>query len=114
MAPRSFIYKPPVEAVEGAAPSRRGAVARSVAIAALVSLMLGSKPLLNWTNELPISPASDLLLTLAQRWDDASAHAGLTRYGEAIRYWLQSFEGARFNSTAAADIEDRDRPPARP
>jgi hypothetical protein len=95
MAERVFLYKPPVEAVEGARGAGLKPVGQAVAAAALVSLLLGSKPLLDWANELPIGPVSDVLLFVAQDWDDTAGALGLTRYGEAIRYWLRGFEGER-------------------
>jgi hypothetical protein len=95
MSDRSVVYKPPVEVVDGAAPAPLRQVGRSIGAATLVAFLLGSKPLLTWTNELPIGPVSDLLLYVAQDWDDAAGSVGLTRYGEAIRYWLRAFEGAR-------------------
>ena len=95
MAPRTLAYKPPVEAVDRAAPAPLRRVAASTVIATAVALLLGAKPLLAWTNQLPIGPVSDFLLFLAQGWQDTAESLGLTRYAEAIRYWLRAFEGLR-------------------
>jgi hypothetical protein len=95
MAERSFVYKPPVEAVGDAAPVRLARVRRAIAVATVAAFLLGSKPLLAWTNELPISPVSDFLLYLAQAWQDEAESGGLTRYADWIQHALRAFEAWR-------------------
>jgi hypothetical protein len=85
----------PVEAISGAKPSRLGPVARSIALAAIVMLCLGSKGLLAWTNDLPINPVSDALLALAQEWHDLMTRAGLTGYSDSVRNALRAFKALR-------------------
>ncbi|HLY56607.1 MAG TPA: hypothetical protein VKS60_13675 [Stellaceae bacterium] len=95
MSARPFPYKAPTEAIEGAAPASLRRVSYGIAVAALVALLLGSKPLLTWINELPIGPVSDLMLSAAQAWDDTAEAVGLTWFGDTIRDRRKQFEGER-------------------
>src|SRR5579863_5408035 len=65
------------------APLRKvsGAMLAAVAVMAL----FGSEALLNWANDLPISPTSDNILSAAQSWHDAISHAGLPEVATQLR-----------------------------
>ena len=95
MSTRPFPYKPPAEAIAGAAPADLRHVSYALAAAMLVALLFGSKPLLTWINELPIGPVSDLMLSAAQGWDDTAEAIGLTWFGDTIRDRRRQFEGER-------------------
>jgi hypothetical protein len=95
MARRTLVYKKPVEVIEGAAPAPLRAVAPSVAIAAVTCLLLGSKALFDWTNDLPVGPISDTLLDAAGRWQDAMKSIGLTQFAEAAHALLEAVRGLR-------------------
>lgn len=94
-AKRKIVYKKPVEVVEGAHPLPVRQVARTILIAALASLILGSHAFQVWANNLPIGPASDFLLYIAQFWQDLMTKLGLTHFAEALRTLLHAFEGSR-------------------
>jgi hypothetical protein len=94
-APAAIAYKRPIEVVDGARPMSLAQVARSIAVAVLVMLLLGSKALLNWTNDLPIGSISDFLLYVAQAWQHLMTQAALTGFAESIRNALHTFEGLR-------------------
>ena len=65
----------PAEVIEGAAPSRLPGVARSVAAAALVMLLLGSQPLADWASRLPVNSVTDILAQITQEGQEwAGAH----------------------------------------
>jgi len=87
-----LVYKKQVEAVEGALPSRLRDVIAAIAAAALTSLALGSNALLNWTNNLPISPVSDFLLNLAQTWQNWMTAIGLTKFSAACTSALTALQ----------------------
>lgn len=94
-APR-LVYKPPVEVVDaGARAFRLRQVLLSIAIAALVMLVFGSKALVGWCNGLPIGPVSDFLLYLAQGWHQLMTEAGVTGFAETLRKALRAFEALR-------------------
>jgi|GEM_PF-6736483 type IV secretory pathway VirB2 component (pilin) len=82
---RSFTSRPPAEMVRGARGMPLGEVARTVAVAAVVAVLLGSRALLDWTAALPVSPASDALLSAAETWHDLMDGLGLSRFGDTIR-----------------------------
>jgi hypothetical protein len=86
----------PVEVVADAAPAGLGAVSRSVIAATLVASLLGSAPLLDWVNGLPVGSLSDALVGPAQAWQDWMAAAGLTVFGDAIRALLAMLETLRW------------------
>lgn len=94
-AKRKIVYKKTVEAVEGAHPLPARQVVHTLLIAALVSLILGSHAFQVWANNLPIGPASDFLLYLAQVWQDLMTRLGITHFAEALRALLHAFEGSR-------------------
>ncbi len=94
-APRPVSYKPPLEVVAGATPEPLRRVAASIVVAALVTLVLGSKALIAWTNDLPISPISDFLLYVAQGWQDAMEEAGLTLFADSVNHALHWLQGLR-------------------
>ncbi len=92
---RQIIYRPAVEGIGGAAPMPLRGVVVSVLISTLACLVLGSKALLNWTNDLPISPVSDFLLYVAQSWHTAMIHLGVTGFSDSIQKALRHFEALR-------------------
>jgi hypothetical protein len=92
---RSITYKPPQEVVAGAAPDPLRRVAAAILIATLVTMLLGSKAFLAWSNDLPISQASDFLLYIAQGWQDAMEAIGLTLFADAIHQLLHWLQGVR-------------------
>lgn len=95
-SPRTGIsYKRPVEVVDTARSLAVHRVARSIAVAAFVMLLLGSKAVLNWTNDLPIGTLSDFLLYLAQAWQHLMTEAGLSGFAESVRNALHWFEALR-------------------
>lgn len=91
---RKIVYKQPVEAVEGAHPQPVRQVAKTLLIAMLVSLILGSHAFQAWANNLPIGPVSDFLLYVAQVWQDWATKLGLTHFAESLRAFLHAFEGS--------------------
>lgn len=95
-APRPRAAPPlPVEAVEDAAPAGLAETGRGLALGTLTAAALGSKALAAWANDLPISPASDFLLYVAQAWQDMAGALWLTRYAEAVHALLRLIEGLR-------------------
>jgi hypothetical protein len=91
---RSITYKKPVEVVDGARPMPLGKVIRTLLIAALVAMVLGSHAFQAWANNLPIGPVSDFLLYVVQFWQDLMSWLGLTGVAEGLRTLLHSFEGS--------------------
>jgi hypothetical protein len=92
---RTIPYRPPVEIVDGARASSLRAVGGCIAAATLVAFVVGSRPLLAWTNELPIGPVSDFLLYLAQWWHDRMTELGVAGFADGARAILRAFQGAR-------------------
>ena len=74
-----------------AVPFRRAAFA--VLTAAVVSLCLGSQALQTWSTALPINRASDAVLTMAAKWNEAMVRAGLTAVAAELRAEFRKFEG---------------------
>jgi len=87
-----LVYKPQIEGVEGALPSRVSSVCAAVIAAALVALLLGSNALLNWVNNLPIGPVSDFLLLLSQDWQNWMAALHITAFSTALNNGLTWFQ----------------------
>jgi hypothetical protein len=90
--PRSLSLKLPVESVSGARRSTLPEVARVVAIATLAALLLGSRALLDWSAELPVSALSDALLGAAETWHGLMEGLGLNRLGDGIRAAFRSLQ----------------------
>ncbi|MGB9152638.1 MAG: hypothetical protein WCD70_06080 [Alphaproteobacteria bacterium] len=92
---RPISYKPSL-VMEGAAFFRFAAVARASLLAAVVTLVLGSKALLSWTNDLPIGKISDVLLYCAQTWQDWMSNLGITHFADAAFNALRWLEALRW------------------
>ena len=86
----------PREEVSDAAPAPLAQVVRSIAVAAAITLLLGSKALLAWTNDLPIGSISDFLLYLAQAWQDLMNDAGLALFADWLRAALRALQALRW------------------
>ena len=89
---KTVTYKLQIEGVEGALPSRLGSVCAAVFTCTLVALLLGANALLNWTNNLPISPVSDFILQLATDWQNGMNTIGLGHFSTALNAWLTGFQ----------------------
>ncbi len=92
MAKPGLVYKPQIEGVEGALPSRLLPLCGAVLAAALAALLLGSNALLNWVNNLPIGPVSDFLLLIAQVWQNWMAALHMTACSTALNNALTWFQ----------------------
>jgi hypothetical protein len=88
----SITYKPIIEVIESAQPNELRAVRGFLAVATLAALLLGSRQILGWTQELPVSALSDLLLGLAQGWHDLMRQLGLAQIADGARAALRSFQ----------------------
>ncbi len=88
----ALVYKPQIEGVEGALPSRLLPVCGAVVAAALAALVLGSNALLNWVNNLPIGPVSDFLLLVTQDWQNWMAALHLTAFANGLNAALTWFQ----------------------
>jgi hypothetical protein len=89
---KELMYQKQIEGVEGALPSRLGSVFAAVFTCTLVALLLGANALLNWTNNLPIGPASDFALQLATDWQGWMNAIGLGHFSTALNAWLTGFQ----------------------
>jgi hypothetical protein len=69
--------------MDGATPARLKNVTIAVFVAAFIMLLLGSKALLGWANDLPIGWLSDFVLLIAQTWQDWMHKIGLTGFADA-------------------------------
>ena len=96
--PRPIVYKRPIEVVGDATAQSLGRVVPSIAVATLVTLLLGSKPLLNWANQLPISETSDFVLFVADRWNDTCDRVGVTAFADKARALLRYVEALRWGA----------------
>jgi hypothetical protein len=85
----------PREVMTGASPTPLRQVTLALAMASLVALLLGSRPLLTWAEELPVGPVGDTALELATRWHDAMGAIGFDRPYDATRKALQEFKSRR-------------------
>jgi hypothetical protein len=92
---RAIIYKKPVEVVDGAQPLPLADVRKTVLIAAVVALLLGSHAVQAWANNLPIGSISDFMLYVAHAWQGCMEKAGITAFAETLRTLLHAFEGLR-------------------
>ena len=92
---KTLVYKRPVEVVEDARPQRVMQVGLAILLAALVMLVLGSKALLEWANNLPIGRISDFILYLAQAWQDLLEAAHITGFAADVRKLLQWLQDLR-------------------
>jgi hypothetical protein len=86
----------PVEVIEGAVPFRFRAVTLALAAAALIMLLFGAKPLLDWVNALPIGPSSDALLGFSVAWSDLCDTLHLNTVFTATQEWFRQFQALRF------------------
>lgn len=89
---KEVIYKRQIEGVEGALPCRLGAVCGAVIACTLTALLLGSNALLNWANNLPISPVSDFILQLATDWQNWMNIIHLGPFSTTLNAWLTAFQ----------------------
>ena len=85
----------PREVMTGARPAPLPQVAMALAAAMLVALLLGSRPLLTWAEELPVGPIGDTALELATRWHDAMSAIGFDKPYDATRKAFQAFKSRR-------------------
>lgn len=85
----------PREVMTGARTATLRQVTRALAMAGLVALLLGSRPLLTWAEELPVGPIGDTALELATRWHDAMGAIGFDRPYDATRKAFQDFRSRR-------------------
>ncbi len=88
-------YQRQIEAVDGATASGLPGVCRAVAMGTLVALILGSKEVLAWVNDLPIGPASDFLLLIAQSWQDEMVHIRVTGFSDTLHKLLAALQALR-------------------
>jgi hypothetical protein len=77
---REIVYRPPAEPIADAPTRPLGDVARAIVAAAFVMLLLGSGPLLKWTEELPVNPITDRLAIAVETWHGAMTDLGLARF----------------------------------
>ena|SRR5579862_3463076 len=89
---RALKYKTPVESVADALPTTLARTGWSLVAATLIALLLGSKALLSWANELPIGRLSDFILYLSQGWDNEMRRLGVTHFAAAVRDFLHHFQ----------------------
>ena len=82
----------PREVMTGASAAPLRQVAAALVTAALVALLLGSRPLLTWAEELPVGPFGDTALELAVRWHDAMSAIGFDKPYDASREAFQAFK----------------------
>ncbi len=86
----------PVEVIEGAVPFRLSQVAWAIAAAAAIMLLFGARPLLDWSNALPISRLSDAILAIAALWSDLSDTLGLNVIFDHAQEWFRRFQALGF------------------
>jgi len=67
-------------------------VGSALMMATVVTALLGSEALLNWANELPISPTSDTILAAAQTWHDGLQRTGLPSVATELRAAFRRFQ----------------------
>jgi hypothetical protein len=89
-------YRKQIEGVEGARPASLPGVCLAVLGAAAAMLLLGSKDLLAWVNNLPIGPVSDYALLVAQTWHDDMIRLRVTGYSETINALLAALQALRW------------------
>ncbi len=78
-------YRPPIETVatgQGVSIARASA---AILACALVAALFGGQALLDWTEALPIHWISDLAVTAAAQWRDATQALGLAELSAATR-----------------------------
>jgi hypothetical protein len=85
----------PREVITGASAAPLRQVAAALVTATLVALLLGSRPLLTWAEELPVGPFGDTALEFAVRWHDAMSTIGLDKPYDATRAAFQAFKSRR-------------------
>jgi len=85
----------PREVMTGASATPLRQVAMALVTATLVALLLGSRPLLTWAEELPVGPFGDTALELAVHWHDAMSAIGLNKSYDATREAFQAFKTRR-------------------
>lgn len=81
----------PREVMTGARTATLRQVALALATAMLVTLLLGSRPLLTWAEELPVGPIGDTALELAMHWHDAVSALGLDKPYDHVRRGFHAF-----------------------
>ncbi|MDE1150465.1 MAG: hypothetical protein PW843_28285 [Azospirillaceae bacterium] len=86
----------PAEVIEGAAPARAVPVAVSLAAGALVALLLGAKPLADWTGALPINGFTDQLSTWTGAWQDMMDRLHLGALFDGVQGLFRWFQNLRF------------------
>ncbi|HEV2675484.1 MAG TPA: hypothetical protein VGV37_13150 [Aliidongia sp.] len=94
----AIVYQRQIETVEDALPSGLPGVCAAVAAGSIVALVLGSKDLLAWVNNLPIGPFSDYLLLVAQAWQDQMVHVRVTGYSDTLHKLLSALQALRWRS----------------
>ena len=85
----------PREVMTGASTVPLRQIASALVTATLVALLLGSRPLLTWAEELPVGPYGDMALELAVRWHGAMSAVGLDKPYDAARETFQTFKASR-------------------
>lgn len=95
LKPTQPTYRP-AEVIEGAEAHRLPAVARSLAAAAGVMILLGSKPLLDWANGLPINGTTDDMLWLVQGFHDGLSALGPAELFARVQRLFRLLEALRF------------------
>jgi len=71
-------------------------VLRVVLIGCAIAAVLGSVPLLGWTEALPDGPVVAVVQDAATRWNDAMTRIGATQPRTWLRAEIRSFEARRF------------------
>lgn len=94
---QAIVYQRQIETVDGAAASGLPSVAGAVAAGGIVALVLGSKDLLAWVNNLPIGGFSDYLLLIAQAWQDQMVHIRVTGYADTLHKLLAALQALRWH-----------------
>jgi hypothetical protein len=93
-----IVYQRQLEAVAGATPSNLSSVGGAVVLGAIVALVLGSKQVLAWVNNLPIGSFSDYMLLIAQAWQDLMVSIRVTGYSDTLHKLLAAWQALRWHS----------------
>lgn len=87
---RAIVYRPPLEPIARAPTRKLREVWRALVAASLVMLMLGAEPLLRWTEELPVNPATDRLVLAAEIWHGWMDQAGLAKLHPRLKTEIEA------------------------
>ena len=82
-----------------ACPAGPGRVLAILAMAASVTAILGSGPLLGWSEHLADKPGLETLQATATQWNDVMAARGLTEPYAALRRLVRHLEQGRYGAS---------------